>query len=368
MLPPQGMFTTPEEIRGSRLQGMRDNYESRKSLPLLQQVAAGQGALMAEGVAGLFGLKSPEESRAAKVQKMMAGLQNSNDPQAILSVASELNKMGMTKEALFLTDRARKLQLENAAETRANAQDARAAAQSQREEAFQPYRIGQAQAGIDASKTTTARNVQAMQFAGDAEAERLKGVARDDQERGMIDSVPVPQDGNFVDYYTSLANKARNANPPRGDLVLKYTDLAEKAKKDRYKVVNVPEYKNGIFMGNRPYLIDMNGATEGPLGGASTATEEAGAGAKEPPVVIDLGGTTKSGSEGLPLPPLTPDSKNVLPMLEDYSRNLGVSPDAMAEIWKEYTAFASSPYYRVTGSLNFLDWIKSNPAILARYK
>jgi len=83
---------------------------------------------MAEGVAGLFGLKSPEESRAAKVQKMMAGLQNSNDPKAILSVASELNKMGLTKEALFLTDRARKLQLENAAETRATAAEGRASA------------------------------------------------------------------------------------------------------------------------------------------------------------------------------------------------------------------------------------------------
>ena len=122
MLPLEGMFTTPEEIRGSRLQGMRDNYESRKSLPLLQQVAAGQGALMAEGVAGLFGLKSPEEAKASKVQKMMAGLQNSNDPDAILRVASELNKMGMTKEALFLTDRARQMRQQNTQESRAAAQ------------------------------------------------------------------------------------------------------------------------------------------------------------------------------------------------------------------------------------------------------
>jgi len=365
MLPPEGMFTTPEELRSSRLQGMQADYESRKSLPLLQQVAAGQGALMAEGVAGLFGLKSPEESRAAKVQKMMAGLQNSNDPKAILSVASELNKMGMTKEALFLTDRARKLQLENAAETRANAQDARAQAQSQREEAFQPYRIGQAQAGIDASKTSTARNVQAMQFAGDAEAERLKGVARDGQERALIDRVPIPRNGNFVDYYTSLANQARNEDPPRGDLVLKYTDLAEKAKKERYKIVNVPQYNQfGQFTGNRPYVIDMNGVEEGPLGDTTTA---GGGGENEPPAVINLGGDGGSSSE-LPLPTLTPASKGVLPMLEDYSRKLKVSPDNMAELWKEYVAFSDSPYYGMTGQLNFLDWINSNPAILARYK
>ena len=372
----EGLFTSPDEIRSKRLDDIIASQAATARMggsmdALLGQVAAGgynTGALMAEGTAGMFGLTTPEESKAMKLQKLMTDIQNSNDPDALLGAAAEMNKMGMTREAVLVADRARKLRLENSAEARAVAQDKRAEAQNQREEAFQPYRVGQAQAGIDASKTSTARNIQAMTFAGDAEAERLKGVARDDQERGMIDSVPVPKDGNFVNYYTTLADQARNANPPRGDLVLKYTDLAEKAKKERYKIVNVPVYQNGMFMGNQPYVIDMNGVKEGPIAGASTTTEGAGAEANEPPVVIDLGGTTKSGAEGLPLPPLTPDSQNVLPMLEDYSRNLGVSPDSMAEIWKKYTAFASSPYYKVTGSLNFLDWIKSNPAILAVYK
>lgn len=95
-----GMFTTPEQIRSDRLAALQQQNTQRMSLPLLQQVAAGRGDMLAEGVAGLFGLKTPEEMKAGKVQQLMATLKDSDDPNAYKAVAKQLNDMGYIKEAI----------------------------------------------------------------------------------------------------------------------------------------------------------------------------------------------------------------------------------------------------------------------------
>ena len=111
----EGLFTSPDEIRSKRLDDIIANQAATARMggsmdALLGQVAAGgynTGALMAEGAAGMFGLTTPEESKAMKLQKMMSDIQNSNDPDALLGAAAEMNKMGMTREAVLVADRAR---------------------------------------------------------------------------------------------------------------------------------------------------------------------------------------------------------------------------------------------------------------------
>lgn len=66
-----GLFKSPEDIRGQRIDTLMAESMQRKQMPLLQQVAAGRGGMMAEGLAGMFGLKSPEEAQAEKDQKIM---------------------------------------------------------------------------------------------------------------------------------------------------------------------------------------------------------------------------------------------------------------------------------------------------------
>ena len=229
MLPPQGMFTTPEEIRSSRLQGMRDNYESRKSLPLLQQVAAGQGALMAEGVAGLFGLKSPEEAKASKVQQMMATLKDSNDPDAILRVAAELNKMGMTKEALFLTDRARKLKLENAAEARATAAENRAVAAEEYNKQIRPLQLKSTKLNLANNVLNYNREVAAGNIADNVK-KRINQIDFDPTKPldYYTQTMQIAQEEGDTELFQNTATKLFEEQQRLDEIAQKTTDKREK--------------------------------------------------------------------------------------------------------------------------------------------
>jgi len=110
-----GLFTSPDEIRANRLDNILANQAATARMggsmdALLGQVAAGgynTGALLAEGTAGMFGLTTPEEKKAMEVQKLMTTVKDSNDPDAYFSAAKQLNAMGFSKEALFLTKEGR---------------------------------------------------------------------------------------------------------------------------------------------------------------------------------------------------------------------------------------------------------------------
>jgi len=126
----------------------------------------------------------------------------------------------------------------------------------------------------------------------------------------------------------------------------------------------------------------MNGVKEGPIAGASTTTEGAGAGnGADDPLVkydgkdIDLGGRQELGAqEGkLPLPPIVPDTPNSLPLLQQYSDRLGIPFDQMTELWQSYQGYAEQVMarekYGQSGGrrLNFLEWMQSNPLIMSQY-
>ena len=107
----EGMFTTPQDIRNKRMDELLAERQAIGRMggsfdQLLGQVAAGgsaTGAMLAEGTAGMFGLQTPEERKAAEIQKLMTSLQDVTDPQAYYAAARKLNDMGFTREALAVT-------------------------------------------------------------------------------------------------------------------------------------------------------------------------------------------------------------------------------------------------------------------------
>ena len=107
-----GMFTDPNSFRDQRLQDLMQQRAGISQMggsmnQLLGQVAAGGGATgaqLAEGLGGMFGLKTREEAQAQKVQDM-AGMIDMNDPEDLNQFAKALNSMGMTKEAVMVLDK-----------------------------------------------------------------------------------------------------------------------------------------------------------------------------------------------------------------------------------------------------------------------
>jgi len=122
-----GLFTSPDEIRAKRFDSILENQAATARMGgsmagLLGQVAAGgynTGALLAEGAAGMFGLKTPEEAKAEQVQSMFADIDSITNPDQLLDRARKLSEMGYLKEAIYLGDRARSIKLEDAREARA---------------------------------------------------------------------------------------------------------------------------------------------------------------------------------------------------------------------------------------------------------
>ena len=107
-----GLFTSPEELRQQRIadierqrqaiSGMGGSWDS-----LLGQVAASGGLIgnqLAENAAGMFGMKTAEEAKAAQLQDM-ANNYDLNTSTGLASFAKQLNDMGMTKEAIMVMDK-----------------------------------------------------------------------------------------------------------------------------------------------------------------------------------------------------------------------------------------------------------------------
>ena len=102
-----GLFANPADIRNSRIDELMKQRQAVGQMggsmsQLLGQVAAGggaTGAMMAEGLGGMFGMKTAEEAKAAQIQDMASQLDLST-PQGLKLFARMLNNQGMTEEAM----------------------------------------------------------------------------------------------------------------------------------------------------------------------------------------------------------------------------------------------------------------------------
>ena len=109
-----GMFSTPEEIRNQRLAALQAQAAQQRGLGgsmagLLGQVAAGTGGVLAEGIAGAFGLKTAEERQAIKGQEISKNI-DWNDPLSIQAGAKAFAEAGLTKSAIKASSMATDLQ------------------------------------------------------------------------------------------------------------------------------------------------------------------------------------------------------------------------------------------------------------------
>lgn len=102
-----GMFADPNSFRDERINDLMKQRQAISNMggsmsDLLGQVAAGggaTGAMMAEGLGGMFGLQTREEAKAAQIQDMASNL-NLETPQGLALFARMLNNQGMTEEAM----------------------------------------------------------------------------------------------------------------------------------------------------------------------------------------------------------------------------------------------------------------------------
>jgi hypothetical protein len=107
-----GMFQDPNAIRQSRIDDILKQYQATSQMggsmnQLLGQVAAAGsnvGNLMAEGAAGMFGMTTPQEAQAKKIQEM-ASVIDWNAPEDLNQFAMALNDMGMTKQAIQVLEK-----------------------------------------------------------------------------------------------------------------------------------------------------------------------------------------------------------------------------------------------------------------------
>lgn len=106
-----GMFKRPEEIRAARLDELIKNRQAISNMggsmsQLLGQVAAGGGAtgsMMAEAAAGMFGLKTQEEAKAARVNDIMSNVMWDDD-KSVASAVSQFVRMGEPEAALRIKE------------------------------------------------------------------------------------------------------------------------------------------------------------------------------------------------------------------------------------------------------------------------
>lgn len=106
-----GMFRDPRSYRDERLNQLMQDRMAISGMggsmsQLLGQVAAGggaTGAMMAEGLGGMFGLKTREEDKAAQLQDLASNF-DLRTPEGMRGMARQLNNLGMTEEAIKLVD------------------------------------------------------------------------------------------------------------------------------------------------------------------------------------------------------------------------------------------------------------------------
>ena len=107
-----GMFADPNSFRDERLNDLMKQRQAISNMggsmnQLLGQVAAGggaTGAMMAEGLGGMFGLKTREEAQAAQLQDMASNF-DLDTSAGLTAFAKQLNDMGMTKEAVQILEK-----------------------------------------------------------------------------------------------------------------------------------------------------------------------------------------------------------------------------------------------------------------------
>lgn len=100
-----GLFTTPQELQASRINALRNRQAQISGMggsydALLGQIAAGggtTGAMMAEGIRGMFGLQSPQEAKAAQMQERLKGAEG--DYNGLMVLGKELMNDGNMKDA-----------------------------------------------------------------------------------------------------------------------------------------------------------------------------------------------------------------------------------------------------------------------------
>jgi len=166
----EGMFSTPQDIRNKRMDELLAERQAIGRMggsfdQLLGQVAAGgsaTGAMLAEGTAGMFGLQTPEEAKAIKVQGLMKGLQGNTDPQAYYSAAKQLNDMGYIRESIALIEQGKAA----AQEQRAINQDTRSAEAAKRAEELFPIQ----RRGAELTNQNTQLNIEDATLARDRKA------------------------------------------------------------------------------------------------------------------------------------------------------------------------------------------------------
>jgi len=118
-----GMFADPNSFRDERLNDLMKQRQAISNMggsmnQLLGQVAAGggaTGAMMAEGLGGMFGLKTAEEAKAHDIKNlfdetvaMSDGEFNLDTPENLNYFAKKLNDLGYTKEAMQMLEAAQK--------------------------------------------------------------------------------------------------------------------------------------------------------------------------------------------------------------------------------------------------------------------
>ena len=231
----EGMFTTPQDIRNKRMDELLAERQAIGRMggsfdQLLGQVAAGgsaTGAMLAEGTAGMFGLQTPEEAKAIKVQGLMKGLQGNTDPQAYYSAAKQLNDMGYIRESIALIEQGKAA----AQEQRAINQDTRSAEAAKRAEELFPIQ----RRGAELTNQNTQLNIEDATLARDREA-KVAGIMRT-APTGLLADDP-------AQYYLTMGQKyaTEGLREEANEAIKNYRDISKSKAADpdgRFTAVDV---------------------------------------------------------------------------------------------------------------------------------
>lgn len=108
----EGMFKTPEQIRSERYDELLKRNSKRQGMGLLQQVAAGRGEQIGEGIARMMGLVTPEEAQAEATQQAMSEIDApAGSPEYYFQFAEALKEIDPEK-SMQLMDLGKKKEIE----------------------------------------------------------------------------------------------------------------------------------------------------------------------------------------------------------------------------------------------------------------
>jgi len=113
-----GLFVSPDELRQQKLAGLQKRQTAISGMggsmdALLGQIAAGggtTGAMMAQGLGSMFGLKTNQEMQAEKMQQRLAQAQG--DYSGLMALSQELMNDGNMKDAYAVMSMAKEFKPE----------------------------------------------------------------------------------------------------------------------------------------------------------------------------------------------------------------------------------------------------------------